>query len=726
MTLDEKVGQLVQRAGGRQRSLNSRIDDAELERVRAGGVGSYLHVAGAEPLAKLQKVAVEESRLGVPLLFAMDVVHGYRTIFPVPLAMAATWAPESEERAARVAADEATAAGLHWTFAPMIDVARDPRWGRIVEGAGEDPYLGARMAVAQVNGFQGGNTLRPGSLMATAKHFGAYGAGIGGRDYNTADLSERTLQEVYLPPFYAAARAGAGSFMVAFNDIAGVPTTANRELVRGTLREHWGWQGLLVSDWGSIAELLNHGVAADRAGAGLLALDASVDMDMVGGVYAEDLKEAIAKDPARLKLLDEAVLRILRVKEQLGLFDKPFAYNDVEREKAALLSPEHREAARAVARQAIVLLKNDAKLLPLNADKLRSIAVIGALATDGRSTIGSWKAQGHEEEAVTLLKGIAAAAPRTLKILSAPGADPRNLDLSGIAAAVKVAKAADVTVLMIGEDYDLSGEARSRSDLELPPSQLELARRVLATGKPVIVILANGRPLAISEVAERAPAILETWMLGTEAGNAIADVLFGKYSPAGRLPAAFPRVSAAVPYTYAANPTGRPADPDLAKDTVRYHDLPITPLYPFGHGLSYSEFRYSNLELSTTTVDPGGRVDISITIDNSGGIASDEVVQLYVRDPVASVERPVLELRGFKRVELGAGQRKRVTFSLTPDQLAFWSPHGQWLIEAGRIDFWIGASSADLRAKGSFEITKTHAGTAPAAALPTRVTVSNN
>jgi len=725
MTLDEKIGQLVQRAGGRQRALNSRIDDAELERVRAGGVGSYLHVAGAEPLAKLQKVAVEESRLGVPLLFAMDVVHGYRTIFPVPLAMAATWAPESEERAARVAADEATAAGLHWTFAPMIDVARDARWGRIVEGAGEDPYLGARMAVAQVNGFQGGNTLRPGSLMATAKHFGAYGAGIGGRDYNTADLSERTLQEVYLPPFYAAARAGAGSFMVAFNDIAGVPTTANRELVRGTLRERWGWQGLMVSDWGAIAELLNHGVTADRAGAGVLALDASVDMDMVGGVYADDLRDAIAKDPARLKLLDEAVLRILRVKEQLGLFDKPLAYNDPDREARELLAPEHREAARAVARQSIVLLKNDGKLLPLNADKLRSIAVIGALATDGRTMIGSWKAQGREEEAVTLLAGITAAAPK-VRIISAPGADPRNAEVSGIPAAVKAAKSADLTVLMIGEDYDQTAEARSRSDLGLPSSQMELARSVFATGKPVVVVLTNGRPLAISGLAEQAPVILETWMLGTESGNAIADVLFGKYSPAGRLPAAFPRTTGAVPGYYAANPTGRPADPDLAKDTVRYHDLPITPLYPFGHGLSYSEFRYSNLELSTTMVDPGGRVDISISIENSGNVASDEVVQLYVRDPVASVERPVLELRGFKRVELGAGQHKRVTFSLTPEQLAFWSPRGQWLIEAGRIDFWIGASSADLRAKGSFEISKTHAGTAPAAALPTRVTVSND
>ena len=725
MTLDEKIGQLVQRAGGRSKALNSRLDDAELARVRAGGVGSYLHVAGAEPLAKLQKVAVEESRLGIPLLFAMDVVHGYRTIFPVPLAMASSWAPESQERAARIAADEATSAGLHWTFAPMVDIARDPRWGRIVEGAGEDPYLGSRMAVAQVAGYQGGNALRPGSLMATAKHFGAYGAAVGGRDYNSADISERTLQEVYLPPFFAAARAGSGSFMVAFNDIAGVPTTANRELLRGLLRERWGWQGLMVSDWGSIGELLNHGIAADRAAAGVLALDASVDMDMVGGVFADDLKEAIAKDPVRLKLLDEAVLRILRVKEQLGLFDKPMQYHDVEREARELLAPEHRETARAVARQSIVLLKNDVKLLPLDPNRLKTVAVIGQLATDGLSQLGSWRAQGKADEVVTILKGITAAAPKNLKILSAPGADPRNNDLTGIPAAVKLAKSADVTVLVIGEDFDMSGESRSRSSIELPPSQRELAMQVLATGKPVVVVLSNGRPLAIPELAEKAPAILETWMLGVEAGHAVADVLFGKYSPAGRLPAAFPRATGAVPFNYSANATGRPADPDLAKDTVRYHDLPITPLYPFGHGLTYSEFRYKDLVQSAGEVGPGERIDISIAVENIGGVASDEVVQLYVRDPVATIARPTLELRGFKRVELGAGASKRVTFSLTPEQLAFWGPRGQWLIEAGRIDFWIGASSSDLRANGSFEITKTHPGSAPATALPTRVIVSD-
>ncbi len=741
MTLEEKLGQLVQRAGGRSKALNSRLDDSELARVRSGQVGSYLHVAGAEPLGRLQRVATAESRLGVPLLFAMDVVHGYRTVFPVPLAIAATWSPESQERAARVAAAEATAAGLHWTFAPMIDIARDPRWGRIVEGAGEDPYLGSRMAVAAVNGFQGGDRLRPGSLMATAKHFGAYGAAIGGRDYNSADVSERTLHEVYLPPFYAAARAGSGSFMVAFNDIAGVPTTSNRELLRGVLRERWGWQGLMVSDWGSIGELINHGVAADRRVAGVLALDASVDMDMVGGVYADDLGAAIARDPARLKLLDEAVLRILRVKEQLGLFDDPMAYHDVKREARELLSAEHRESARQIARRSMVLLENEGGLLPLaleGARRPRHIAVVGALATDALSALGSWRAQGKAEDVVTILQGIQAAVPAGIKVSHAPGAHPkddaRNVDPAALDAAVKLAQDADVTLLVIGEHFDLSGEARSRSDLELPASQMELARRVFAanksSGKPTIVLLSNGRPLAMQWLADEAAAILETWLPGVEGGHAVADVVFGKYSPAGRLPAAFPRVTGAVPGYYAANATGRPADPDLAKDTVRYHDLPITPLYPFGHGLSYSEFRYGELAQSAQAIGPGERIDISITVENTGGVASDEVVQLYVRDPVASIARPLLELRGFERIELAPGARKRVTFSLAPEQLAYWAPQaanqGNWLIEAGRIDFWIGASSADLRASGSFEISKTHMGTGPATALPTRVTVANN
>lgn len=725
MTLEEKLGQLVQRAGGRSKALNSRLDDAELDRVRAGQVGSYLHVAGAEPLAKLQKVAVEESRLGIPLLFAMDVVHGYRTIFPVPLAMASTWKPESVEAAARVAAAEASSAGLHWTFAPMIDIARDPRWGRIVEGAGEDPYLGAELAIAQVRGYQGGDLARADTIMATAKHFGAYGAAIGGRDYNSADISERTLHEVYLPPFYAAAKSGAASFMAAFNDIGGVPTTANRALGRTLLREEWGYQGVLISDWNAIAELLAHGVAADRTDAASLALQASVDMDMVGAVYEQDLKQAIQASSELTRLLDEAVLRLLRAKESLGLFDRPMQYHDVRREKRSLLAPQHRELARSVARESIVLLKNDGGLLPLRAENLKTLAVVGQLATDGLSMLGSWRAQGQAEEVVTILQGFERAAPKGVRVVYAAGADPRTEDTSGIAAAVDVVKSADATVLVMGEHFDLSGEARGRADIGVPPSQIELARQVLATGKPVVVVLANGRPLAMSWLAENAPAILETWMLGVEAGPAIADVVFGKYSPGGRLPAAFPRATGAVPFYYATYPSGRPADPDLSKDTARYMDQPITPLFPFGHGLSYTTFEYSDFSIDRQKVAADEPVTVAVTVRNTGAVPGDEVVQLYVRDPVASVARPVKELRGFKRVTLSPGEAKRVSFRLNPRQLALYGLDRQWRVEPGRIDVMVGASSADIRVSGAFEIANALVTDVPAAAIATAVAVEH-
>jgi beta-glucosidase len=723
MTLDEKLGQLVQRAGGRSKALNSRLDDAELARVRAGAVGSYLHVAGAEPLAKLQSVATKESRLGIPLLFAMDVVHGYRTIFPVPLAMASTWSPQAHETAARIAAVEATAAGLHWTFAPMVDIARDPRWGRVVEGAGEDPYLGSVMAAAQVRGFQGNDLSRPNTLMATAKHFGAYGAAIGGRDYNSADVSERTLNEVYLPPFHAAAQAGSASFMAAFNDIAGVPTTANDALLRGVLRNRWGYDGVMISDWEAISELLAHGVAADRTSAGALALRAGVDMDMVGAVYENDLKRAVQGDSAQLKLIDEAVLRILRAKEALGLFERPMQYHDVARERRVLLSSEHRQAARDIARQSLVLLKNESNLLPLDASKIRTLAVIGALADDGLSMLGSWRAQGSAEDVVTILQGIRAVAPKTLQVSYAAGADPRTTDTTQIPAAVELASRSDATLLVIGEHFDLSGEARSRSDIGLPTSQLQLAQRVIDAGKPVIVLLANGRPLAMPEIAQRAPAILETWMLGVEAGHAVADAVFGQYSPAGRLPAAFPRRTGQVPFFYGANSTGRPAQADLSKDTARYMDEAITPLFPFGHGLTYTSFEYADLQQTTARIGRNDRIAISFVLRNAGAVASDEVAQLYVRDPVATIARPVQELRGFARVSLAPGERRTITFTLRPEQLAFYDAEGRWKVEAGEIQFMIGASSADIRLRGSFALTESFMTSTPAAAIATQVSI---
>jgi beta-glucosidase len=716
MTLQEKIGQLNQIPGGRSKTLNSKLNEAEYERVRRGEVGSYLHVAGAEPLRKLQQVAVEQSRLGIPLLFAMDVVHGYRTIFPVPLAMASSWDPQVAEQAARVAAVEASASGLHWTFAPMIDVARDPRWGRIVEGGGEDPYLNSVMAAAQVRGYQGRSLAAPDSILATAKHFAAYGAATGGRDYDSADLSERTLNEVYLPPFRAAADAGAGSFMISFNDVGGVPMTANKALASGLLRGGWGYQGLVVSDWNAIPELKNHGTAADDVEASAQALAASVDMDMAGLAYAASLNAAIERDPSLTPQLNDAVRRVLTAKEKLGLFDQPFARHDAEREKRVLLSPEHRRRAREAAERSIVLLKNEGGLLPI-ARNARRIAVVGALAEDANSQLGSWRAQGRVEDVRPLLPALKAALPNS-EIVFERGASPANDDASGIPAAVAAARTADLVVLVIGEHFDLSGEARSRSDISLPGAQQALADALFDTGKPVVVILVNGRPLAIDELARRAPAILETWFLGIEAGPAIADVLTGRANPGGKLPASLPRSTGALPSFYNHLPSGRPADPDLTKDTARYRDLPITPTFPFGHGLSYTSFTYSDFRLSSPELRSGDELRVSITVRNSGAVAGDEVVQLYMRDPVASVARPVKELRGFRRISLEPGQARRVSFTLRPEQFAIWDA-GKWRVEPGAIELMVGSSSADIRARASFRIAETAEGTRPAAAIIT-------
>lgn len=725
MTLEEKLGQLVQAAGGRSMSLNSRLVPDELERVRRGEVGSYLHVAGAEPLGALQRVAVEESRLGIPLLFAMDVVHGYRTIFPVPIGMAATWEPDDWQSAARISAREATASGLHWTFAPMVDIARDPRWGRIVEGAGADPYLGARMAEAQVHGYQGDGLAAGDTLMATAKHFGAYGVPLGGRDYGTADISERSLHEIYLPPFFAANAAGTGSMMTAFNDIAGVPSTSNEHLIDGVLRDGWGFDGMIVSDWNAVAELINHGVAASRAEAGALALRAGVDMDMTSGVFGEDLAEAIAADPALEADLDLAVARVLTAKERLGLFDTPYAYHDADREARELLTAENRAEARRIAARAMVLLRNEANALPLAADAGR-VAVIGALATDAMTQLGSWRARGQAEDVVTLLDGLRANAPDGVEIVHAAGAAPGDADISGIAEAVALAQSAERVILVVGEPYSMSGEARSRSDLFLPPSQRALVEAVLAAGRPVTVLLVTGRPLAIPDLAERADAILVTWMLGVEAGNAVADIVYGDVSPAGRLPVSFPRTTGAVPFTYSEHPAGRPADPDPSRDTNRYMDQPITPLFPFGHGLAYAGFEYGELTASAQTMAADGSVTLSVPVTNRSQRTADEVVQLYMRDPVASVARPRLELRGFRRIALDPGETRIVRFNVAAAQTAIFRAPGVWQVEPGRIDFHAGASSADLRSHVSIEISDAARTAVPAAAIATGAIVTGD
>ncbi|MBB4659941.1 beta-glucosidase BglX [Parvularcula dongshanensis] len=725
MTIEEKLGQLHQMAGGRQKNLNSRLDDGEFDRVRQGKVGSYLHVAGAGPLEELQRTAVEESRTGIPLLFAMDVIHGYRTIYPVPLALAASFSDEVGQSTARIAAEEASAAGLHWTFAPMIDIARDPRWGRIVEGAGEEPYLSARMAAAQVRGYQGRDLTAPDTIIATAKHFGAYGAGEGGRDYNSADISERTLHETYLPPFHAATvEAGAGSVMVAFNDIGGVPATANAPLLQDVLRKAWSYDGLVVSDWNAVLELTNHGVAADRVGAGTLALEAGVDMEMTSGIYAQDLAEAVRGDETLQASLDDAVGHVLLAKDRLGLFDDPYAYHDTDREAAVMLSEEHRAVARDAAVKSMVLLKNENQTLPIREGAGR-VALIGALADDPYSPLGSWSAQGSSGDVVTIRAGLEAALPEGVRIDYVPGADARSMpDRRDLRDAVRAAERADVAVLVIGEDWNYSGEARSRSDITLPAGQAALAEAILATDTPVVVVLMNGRPLDISSLDAEADAILETWFLGVETGPAVASVLFGEESPGGRLPASFPRRTGQVPIFMGHYPTGRPADPDLENDSSRYTDVDITPLYPFGHGLSYASFDYAGISQDTQTVGAGGTITISADVTNAGEMAADEVVQLYTRDPLATVARPVQELRGFSRVSLDPGETKTVSFKLRPEQFAYWGQEGAWRVDAGEIRWMIGSTSADIRGEGSFTIEEGVTADEPAAAIETVTTVS--
>jgi len=694
MTVEEKIGQMTQVAGGRQVALNSRLDAAALDRVRAGRIGSFLHVAGAEPLRQLQRVAVEESRLGIPLLFAMDVVHGYRTIFPVPLALAASFDPAVAEEAARVAAVEAAVSGLHWTFAPMIDIARDARWGRVVEGAGEDPHLGARMAVAQVRGFQTATLDGLDAVLACVKHLGAYGAGTGGRDYDSAEVSERTLREVYLQPFHAAAWAEAGTMMTAFNDLSGVPTTGNADLVRRILRDEWHYQGLVVSDWNAIRELIDHGAATTPAEAAALALRASVDMDMTSDTYAEHLGTAISADPTLLPLVDQAVRRILVTKTKLGLFDDPYRFGDAARERTVLGSADHRAKARRAADRSLVLLRNEGGVLPLAAGA--RVTLIGALADDARSTLGSWKARGVQEDSVTLRQAMG-------DVTYAPGVAPRSDDLSGIPAAVTAAQAADVVVLVLGEDFDHSGEARSRADITLPGAQMALIAALRETGKPIVAVLMNGRPLALEEALDGIPAVLETWFGGNEAGPAIADALYGRTNPAGRLPMGMPRTSGQLPLFYAHPPTGRPANPDLTVDSARYHDTAIGPLFPFGHGLSYTSFDYTDLTIEP--VAEGTLHRVGCTITNSGAVAGDEVVQLYVRVPVAGLARPERELRGFVRVSVAPGTSRRVIFTVRNHQFAHWADD-RWLVPAGRVEVMVGASSADIRLTGALAVPK--------------------
>jgi beta-glucosidase len=733
MTLEEKLGQLQQSGGDVAGKANPDL----LEAARAGRLGSTLGVRGARNANELQRAAVEGSRLKIPLIFGFDVIHGYRTIFPIPLGEAASWDPSAAERSAYVAATEARAAGLHWTFAPMVDVARDARWGRIAEGAGEDTYLGSAFARARVRGFQGSDYSAPDRVVACAKHFVAYGAAESGRDYNTTDMSEQRLREVYLPPFKAAVEAGVGTLMSAFNDVNGVPASGNRFTLTKVLRGEWGFDGFVVSDYTSVTEMIAHGYAADGADAARLALASGVDMEMVGRLYNENGAALLRQGKLKMSDVDEAVRRILRVKFRAGLFDRP--YVDESRE-SLLLSADHLRAAREVAARSLVLLKNRAATLPFKKD-VRTIAVVGPLADDPRAIIGSWAGDGRPQDSLTLLQGIKAkVSPRTrvlyekgvaiegrgiLGNYDAPPPNPSAAGGTNVAAAgdiaparlattpterdsieraVRAARDADVVVVAVGETADMSGEAASRTSLDLPGRQLELLQAIHETAKPYVVVLMNGRPLSIGWVAENSPAILEAWFAGTRGGEAIADALFGDYNPGGKLPVTFPRSAGQEPLYYNQTTTGRP--PTIEKYTSKYLDVPVEPVYPFGHGLSYTTFRLSNLRLSAPRINTSGSVEVNVDVENTGQRAGDEVVQLYIRDVAASRVRPIKALKGFSRVTLQPGERRTLTFKLTSAELGFYDEAMRFVVEPGAFKVMAGRSSADPEMlEATFEVT---------------------
>jgi beta-glucosidase len=705
MTLDEKLGQLTQATAGYNQT-GPAVDPGGEKQLRAGQLGSLLNLYGADATRRTQRIAVEESRLHIPLLLGFDVIHGMRTIFPVPLAIAASFDSSAAARMARISATEASAMGVNWTFAPMVDIARDARWGRIVEGAGEDTYLGSVMAAAQVRGYQGDDLRSPNSILATAKHFVAYGGAEAGREYNIVSLSERDLWTIYMPPFHAAVRAGVGSLMASFNEVNGTPSHANDWLLTDVLRTLWGFRGMVVSDYTGVMELMQHGLG-DSATVAARALSAGVDMEMVSTLYQNKLAAEVAAGRFRQSVIDTAVHRILRTKALLGLFDDPYRGVSADRERSEILTPANRTAAREIAREAIVLLTNNTvggvPALPLRHD-LKSVAVIGALAADSTSVLGAWHGIGRSQDAVSVLDGLRRALPNA-SIAYAPGValDTARIygpvNTPGIAEAEQLARTADAVVLVLGETDQMSGEAASRTSVELPGAQLQLAQAVVRAArasnpnKAVIAVLLSGRPLAVQWLADSTSALVESWHLGVEHGNALADILLGDYSPSGKLPATFPRVTGQVPIYYNHKNTGRPSD-EGQKWNSRYIDAPFTPLFPFGHGLSYTTFGYTNLHVSRAKLPGTQSLTVTVDVTNTGTRAGTEVAQLYLRDDAASVTRPVRELRGFRRVTLQPSEKQTLTFQLRPDDFAFYDRKMRWVVEPGGFTVWAGGSSA--------------------------------
>lgn len=722
MTLEEKVGQMNQYNGDWAATGPITKDGDKQNQVRKGMVGSMLNVTGVNHTRTLQEIAME-SRLKIPLLFGQDVIHGYRTIFPIPLGEAASWDMSAIERSARVAATEASAAGVHWTFAPMVDIARDPRWGRVMEGAGEDPYLGSRIATARVRGFQGKGPGNTDAVMACAKHFAAYGAAVAGRDYNSVDMSLRQLHEVYLPPFKAAADAGVATFMNSFNDLNGIPATGNTYLQRDVLKGSWKFKGFVVSDWGSVGEMINHGYSTDNKQAAMQATNAGSDMDMESRSYIQNLVTLVKEGKVKMSVIDDAVRRILVKKFEMGLFDDPFRYCNEQREKDQWNNEAHLQAAHDMARKSIVLLKNEPlngmgfRVLPLRANKAMwqtgnattKIAMIGPLVKSVKDHLGFWSYDWNDDTAriKTLWDAVKIKAGPGTELLYAKGSGILDTSRSGFAEAVEVARQSNFVVMYVGEERAFTGEAKSKSNIHLPGVQEELIRAVAETGKPVVVIIGAGRPLVFNWTAEHMPAILYTWWLGTRGADAIADVLFGDYNPSGKLPISFPRNEGQIPVYYNHYRTGRPAAHDSDMNYVSaYIDLRNSPQYAFGHGLSYTGFQYSDLKLSRNKMKEHEQLEVNVTIANNGPYDGEEVVQLYLCDKVGAVVRPVKELKDFQKIFLKKGESRTLRFTITKSALVYCNEQLQWVTEPGAFRLMIGSASDDIRLWEEFELVR--------------------
>jgi beta-glucosidase len=718
MTLEEKIGQLNQYNGFWDATGPSPKEGQaalKFEHLKKGLVGSMLNVKGVKEVRAIQKIAIEQTRLGIPLIFGFDVIHGYKTISPIPLAEAASWDLEAIKKSASIGAEEAASVGLNWTFAPMVDISRDARWGRVMEGAGEDTFLGSKIAEARVRGFQGTDFSSNKTIAACAKHFAGYAFAESGRDYNSVDVSEATLQNIILPPFKACVDADVKSFMNSFNDLNGIPATGNRFLQRNILKGDWNYKGFVVSDWGSISEMTAHGYAKDNKHAAEIAMNAGSDMDMESYAYINHLVSLVNEGKVKLSDIDDAVKRILKVKFELGLFDNPYKYCDEAYEKATVGKKEFQEGVLDMAKKSVVLLKNENNLLPLPKTGLK-IGLIGALANDKTSPLGSWRIGADDETAISVLEGLQQYKGNNL--MYAKGADVtvgptkfvselkiNTTDKSGFNEAIALAKTSDVVIMVLGEHGLQTGEGRSRTDLGLPGVQQELLEEIYKVNKKIVLVLNNGRPLVLTWASENIPAIVEAWHLGTQSGNAIAQVLYGDYNPSGKLPMTFPRNVGQVPIYYNYKNTGRPTmnEPDSVFWS-HYSDEKNTPLYPFGYGLSYTKFTYSDLKLSSDTFAKNGKITVSVTVKNSGSYSGKEVVQLYIRDLIGSLTRPVKELKGFEMVDLKAGEQKTVSFTIDEKTIAFYTANGKWEAEAGDFKVFIGTNSAEtLESNFKFE-----------------------